>query len=84
MEDDLNRVETIEPFNQAGESRALIDVECERVEVELVPPDDESDDRVWLTVTADEECEHVARFTPDQAIRVGNWLVAAGEAALGD
>lgn len=80
----MDASETIERFNQPGDSRALIDVDCERVEVELVAADEETDDRVWLTVTADEECEHTARLTAEQAIRVGHWLIAAGEAALGD
>ena len=83
-EPQLNRVETIEAFSEPGEARALLDVECERIEVELIPSDANADDRVWLSVSADEDCVHVARLTPEQAIRVGNWLVAAGGAALGD
>jgi hypothetical protein len=76
-----------ELFNEPGESHALIDIECERIEVELLPPSDETEDRVWLSVsqsTDDDECVHTARLTPDQSIRLGHWLVTAGEAALGD
>ena len=49
----------LELFNEPGETHDLMDIECERVEVELLPP-------------------------TDQSIRLGRWLVAAGEAALGD
>jgi hypothetical protein len=52
-------VSQLELFNEPGETHALMDIECERVEVELLPP-------------------------TDQSIRLGRWLVAAGEAALGD
>ena len=80
----MDRVDTIDLFAEAGEARALLDVDLERVEVELLPPHDDSDDRVLLSVSADEECVHFARLSADQAIRVGRWLIAAGDAALGD
>ena len=77
----------MELFNEPGETRALSDVDCERVEVELLASHDESEDRVCRSVSQsidDDECVHTARLTPDQSIRLGRWLVAAGEAALGD
>jgi hypothetical protein len=87
MEAGVNHIETIELFREPGEARALLDIDCERVEVELLPADADTPDRVWLSVseTADDDaCVHTARLTPDQSIRLGRWLVAAGEAALGD
>jgi hypothetical protein len=82
----LNALDAIELFSEPGESRALCDVDGERIEVELTPPDDASEDRVWLSVsqsTAEDDCVHTARLTPDQALRLGRWVVAAGQAARG-
>ncbi|OLC52074.1 MAG: hypothetical protein AUH85_17760 [Chloroflexi bacterium 13_1_40CM_4_68_4] len=80
---DIETRDLIEPFEHSGEGRALRDLDGERVQVDLVPADDQHDD-VWITIGDGEESLAIARLAGPQAIRLGRWLVAAGDAAVND